>query len=239
LRAGLQGLRDSGCRRRFKKYRQLPLLGLCAPSEYSELQAAARHHTLTRAVRTAPPMRFAPLQRLPAQSSGLTAWFASPHHLRPQVFSTSRRFRPPCACRPCFMPNPLMGLHPSELSSSRAAVRRLQRQCPLDVDTSPSPTVPEAPPHVPKHAAEHPVGRASTSRRSAKSPHGPPIRGTTVRRPRPFFTKAQQLWDAPKRSPSLSPCRRCEAPRRPTTRETLSPNPRRPKPSIRRIVRVP
>jgi hypothetical protein len=42
--------------------------------------------------------------------------FASPHRMRPQVFSTSRRFAPPRACRPCFMPDPLMGLCPSEPS---------------------------------------------------------------------------------------------------------------------------
>jgi hypothetical protein len=39
-----------------------------------------------------------------------------PTHLRPQVFSTSRRLHPPRACRPCFMPDPLVGLHPPELS---------------------------------------------------------------------------------------------------------------------------
>jgi hypothetical protein len=59
---------------------------------------------------------------------------ASPGRLRPQVFSTSRRLHPPRACRPCFMPDPLMGLCPSELSSSRAAVRRLRRRSPLAVE---------------------------------------------------------------------------------------------------------
>jgi hypothetical protein len=87
-------------------------------------------------VRVAPSMRFAPLQRFPAQGSGNMVRLASPHHLRPQVFSTSRRFDPPRACRPCFMPNPLMGLHPSELFSSRAAVRRLRRLGPPVVGTS-------------------------------------------------------------------------------------------------------
>jgi len=35
--------------------------------------------------------------------------FASPDRLRLQVFSTSWRLDPPRACRPCFMPDPLMG----------------------------------------------------------------------------------------------------------------------------------
>jgi hypothetical protein len=62
------------------------------------------------------------------------AGLASPGRLRPQVFSTSRRFfDPPRACRPCFMPDPLMGLRPPELSSRRLAVRRLRRRSPLDV----------------------------------------------------------------------------------------------------------
>lgn len=40
---------------------------------------------------SAPPVRFAPLQRLPARSSSIVAGLASPVRLRPQVFSTSRR----------------------------------------------------------------------------------------------------------------------------------------------------
>jgi hypothetical protein len=70
-----------------------------------------------------------------------------PHleHQRPQVFSTSRRLHPPCACRPCFMPDPLMGLHPPEPFSSRAAVRRLRRPSPLAVATPP-PAVERRPP---------------------------------------------------------------------------------------------
>jgi hypothetical protein len=61
------------------------------------------------------------------------AGFASPDRLRLQVFSTSWRFHPPRACRPCFMPDPLMGLRPSELCSSHAAVHRLRRPSPHDV----------------------------------------------------------------------------------------------------------
>jgi hypothetical protein len=86
-------------------------------------------------------VRFAPLQRVPARSSSMMIGFASPDRLRPQVFSTSRRFsNPPRACRPCFMPDPLMGLNPSELSSYRVAVRRLRRRSPLDVGPCSSPS---------------------------------------------------------------------------------------------------
>jgi hypothetical protein len=58
---------------------------------------------------------------------------ASAARLRLQVFSTSWRFHPPRAWRPCFVPHPLMGLYPSELCSSRAAVRRLRRPYPHGV----------------------------------------------------------------------------------------------------------
>jgi hypothetical protein len=58
--------------------------------------------------------------------------------LRPQVFSTSRRFHPPRACWPYFMPDPLVGLHPSEPCSSRVAVRRLRRLALLDVGCPPN-----------------------------------------------------------------------------------------------------
>jgi hypothetical protein len=93
--------------------------------------ALARAEALTTTkVAAAPPMRFAPLQRFLARGSGMMTGFASPGRLRLQVFSTSWRLDPPRACRPCFMPDPLLGLHPPELSSSRAAVRRLQRLSP-------------------------------------------------------------------------------------------------------------
>jgi hypothetical protein len=95
-----------------------------------------------------PPLRFSPLQRLPARGSSMMAGFASPDRLRPQVFSTSRRVHPPRACRPCFMPDPLMGLCPSELCSFRVAVRRLRRRSPLAVGWTRSrrpPSFPVAP----------------------------------------------------------------------------------------------
>jgi hypothetical protein len=74
-----------------------------------------------------------PFSVSPHTAAAILTGFASPDRLRPQVFTTSRRFHPPCACRPCFMPVPLMGLRPSELFYSREAVRRLRRLCPPGV----------------------------------------------------------------------------------------------------------
>jgi hypothetical protein len=56
-------------------------------------------------------MSFFPLQR--TEQRGATCdGFASPTSLRPQVFSTSRRFAPPAAFRACFIPVTLMGFEP-------------------------------------------------------------------------------------------------------------------------------
>jgi hypothetical protein len=132
---GLYGLRLPSC---LRKIARDPLMGLCSPTESSKLERPPAH---PEGAHAAPPMRFLPLQRLPARDSGKLAGFASPDRLHLQVFSTSWRLDPPRACRPCFMPDPLMGLRPSELCSSRAAVRRLRRPYPHDVRQL-TPTVP-------------------------------------------------------------------------------------------------
>jgi hypothetical protein len=111
-------------------------MGFSAPSECFEPRAAATPTKPSRARSdiAAPPMRFLPLQRVPAHSSSIMSGLACPERLRPQVFSTSRRVSdPPRACRPCFMPDPLMGFRPSEPCSRRVAVRRLRRRSPPGV----------------------------------------------------------------------------------------------------------
>jgi hypothetical protein len=111
-------------------------MGLCPPPESSRSQrppSSSRSEDRDSS-RRLPPMRSLPLQRIPTRSSSMMVRFASPHRLRPQVFATSRRLHPPRVCRPCFMPDPLMGLRPPEPSSSRAAVRRLRRRYPPDVE---------------------------------------------------------------------------------------------------------
>jgi hypothetical protein len=62
------------------------------------------------------------------------AGFASPNRQRLQVLTTSWRLHPLRACRPCFMPDPLLG-SPSRAFSSRVAVRRFQRLSPRGVIT--------------------------------------------------------------------------------------------------------
>jgi hypothetical protein len=78
-----------------------------------------------------PPMRFVPLQRIPAQGSRI---IVCPCLRRtPSAFRFSQppdAFTHPRACWPYFMPDPLLGFHPPELCSSRAAVRRLRRLLP-------------------------------------------------------------------------------------------------------------
>jgi len=58
----------------------------------------------------APPLRFRPLQRFPrSEQRHELAGHASPNRLRLQVLTTSWRLHPPRACRPYFMPDPLLG----------------------------------------------------------------------------------------------------------------------------------
>jgi hypothetical protein len=108
---------------------------------------------------------------------------ASPHRLRPQVFSTSRRFDPPRACRPCFMPNPLMGLRPTELCSPRAAVRRLRRRCPPAVWNTPNRTCTRRPGDAPKHTPQHLGCRVHAPCRSTVP--SPETDGALTARPKP------------------------------------------------------
>jgi len=50
-----------------------------------------------------------------------------------QRFARSQGFAPPTGCRPCFMPVPSLGFHPSGFSPTRRAVRAFERPCPLAV----------------------------------------------------------------------------------------------------------
>jgi hypothetical protein len=144
---------------------------------------------------------------------------ASPHRLRPQVFSTSRRFDPPRACRPCFMPNPLMGLRPSELCSPRAAVRRLRRRCPPVVGHTPNETCSRRRVHTPKRTLRHLGCRVLAPCRSmVRSPEtasAPKLRSEDLHNEAP---PARQLGEAPKRHSSLPPSRQPGRPKPPALR---------------------
>lgn len=110
----------------------IPLMGLRLLRSSASSERPCRVPGLAGVASAAPPMRFLPLQRFPARGSSSLDGLASPVRLRPQVFSTSRRFHPPHACRR-FRPDPLLGFCPSERSSSRAAVHRLRCRCLLGV----------------------------------------------------------------------------------------------------------
>jgi len=83
-----------------------------APSRCPELLGFPETRRLVRTKRqlAAPSLRFLPLQRLPRpEQRHKLAGPASPDRLRLQVFSTSWHLHPLRACRPCFMPDPLLG----------------------------------------------------------------------------------------------------------------------------------
>jgi hypothetical protein len=197
-------------------------------------------------------MRFAPLQRFPARSSSMMDGLASPDRLRPQVFSTSRRFfNPPRACRPCFMPDPLLGLRPSELYSHRVAVRRLQRRSPRGVGPRSFPSLRPAPAHAREDRSLLGPGRPlplptlaealavrsrcrpSRRRRNAAEPNGRPTlwsrssfvpdSGSTLRGRNPIEPNVRPNPTAPKRRRTERPLDPPEPKPRRTRRPALSP----------------
>jgi len=118
LQAGLQGLHATGSRKTIDLFSgsshglRLPFRGCPSTEPLHRVLGFPRNSTLRLAERhsAAPPLRSRPLQRLPARSSGMNlVGPASPNRLRLQVFTTSWRVHPPRACRPCFMPDPLLG----------------------------------------------------------------------------------------------------------------------------------
>jgi hypothetical protein len=86
---------------------------------------------------SAPPVRFSPLQRLSIRGSG-TKVAEHPRLDRPpptgflNLLASSSAPNLPAL----FHAGSALGVHPSELCSFRAAVRRLQRRCPLAVGMS-------------------------------------------------------------------------------------------------------
>jgi len=113
--AGLQGLRTSGTRTT-SECRRVPLVGFGSSPEVAQAPSRCLGRRLPNdrtplkgCPSAAPPMRFLPLQRFPARGSGIMIRTAKPDRQRLQVFTTSWRLDPPRACRPCFMPDPLLG----------------------------------------------------------------------------------------------------------------------------------
>jgi hypothetical protein len=122
-----------------------PLMGFGSPSEVAQAPSRCHEHPVsqtpdarseTERQLAAPPLRFRPLQRFPAQGSGMNGWDCIS---QPPAPSGYRNLLAPSSA-----PS-LPGLvscrirswdHPPELSSSRAAVRCLQRRSPLGVQTA-------------------------------------------------------------------------------------------------------
>jgi hypothetical protein len=93
-------------------------------------------------LQSAPPVRFLPLQRIPAQGLGLCCWACLTQiALRLQVFSTSwRHYSLVPAGR--FQTRSALGVFPSELFSSHVAVHRFRCLCPHDVNHCQAHTLP-------------------------------------------------------------------------------------------------
>jgi hypothetical protein len=137
--AGLQGLRKLRLPRHSQKQHGHPLLDLRPPTESSRLRAAT---DLPASRRIPTPRRHPPVRSL--------APTASPRSVQ-RLHSRACLTRPPAPSgflnlsTPSSVPSLValfhatsaLGVHPSELSSSRAAVRRLRRRSPLVVQANP------------------------------------------------------------------------------------------------------
>jgi len=145
LKAEATGSSRSRPPRNKLNYSRDPLLGFGSSSEDTQAPSRRLEPSVSRRFRrsahaerrsAAPPLRFRPLQRFPAQGSGMK-WLDLP---RPTA-SAFRFSQPPGAF---IRPEPA-GLvpcrirswgHPPELSSSHAAVRRSRRHSPHDVSNA-------------------------------------------------------------------------------------------------------
>jgi len=115
-----------------KSIRGAPLMDFHSPSECGPgvERPQFTKSTPKRRLPTAPRLRFEPLQRFPAMGSGFEC--AGLPHPRANAFRFSQPLgaSPPNAWRPLFQVTSALGVRPSELFSSRAAVRRLRRLLP-------------------------------------------------------------------------------------------------------------
>jgi len=104
---------------------------------FRDTQASSSRTSTRQAERAAPPLRFRPLQRIPARNKG---WLDCPGMPLPERLAPPGflNLLTPCSA-PCllaiFQTRSAHGVSPSELCSSRAAVHRLRRRYPHDVGT--------------------------------------------------------------------------------------------------------
>jgi hypothetical protein len=158
-------------------------------------------------------------------------WVCLTRPLAPTGFrNLSTRFDPPRACRPCFMPDPLMGLHPSELCSHHVAVRRLRRRSPLGVGPCSSPSRHPAPVRTREGRSLLEPGQPRPFRQS-RSPARPNQLPPIPSEPKPRRADRSSDPRAPKRPSSQTVALLSE--RRSAFRAERSPDP--PAPKHRRV----
>jgi hypothetical protein len=133
LPAGLQGLRTAGYSIMPESSTESPLLSFRPPSECATRRAAGVPFATEVAPEpSAPPVRFRPLQRLPARGSGTNKVTEPPKLDRPPPTGFLNLVASSSApdLLALFHARSAPGVHPPELCSFRAAARRLRRRCP-------------------------------------------------------------------------------------------------------------
>lgn len=110
-----------------------PLLTFRSPSEYGCTGAAAGQIALPA---TASLAVFSPSTSSRCRVATHLRRRPTSGYVPSQRFSRPQGFFPPGTCRPCFMPVPPMGFHPSGSISTRRAEHPLGRRCPPGVDVA-------------------------------------------------------------------------------------------------------
>jgi hypothetical protein len=157
----------------------------CALFQSAPKHRAAASCRQSRSAETTPPLRFLPLKRFPAWSSGIlpelsTARAPAPTGFLNLLTRSSAPYLPAL-----FRAGSARGVSPSELSSSCAAVRRFRRPSPLDVGTAQPVLTTEPRAH---HRSELRYQTRATRTDCENLPYSPVFRGllhTGVRHSRP------------------------------------------------------
>jgi len=88
---------------------QVPLMGFSPSSEVAQAPSRCVESLVSPKARSASLEVLSPSASPRSRHRHKLARSANPTALHLQVFSTSWRLLPPRACRPCFMPDPLLG----------------------------------------------------------------------------------------------------------------------------------
>jgi hypothetical protein len=174
-----------------RKHPRHPLVGFRPPSECSACRAAvAIDDGEPPKPASAPPLRSLPLQRIPTRGSGFVGRVYLARPPAPSGYLNLLAPQSAPSLLALFHARSAHGVHPSEPCSSRAAVRRLRRRCPLDVaapSNLPEDRFAERDAETPRPSSPAPIweGLRDAPHLQGFAPHeSPPLQAGCLGRPR-------------------------------------------------------